>query len=241
MTRETWPRRSAPLEPAGTALLVIDAQQGILHPGAASGRPWFHGSATEVAVPNIRRLLDAARAAGVEVIFTVIESLTRDGRDRSIDYKETGFHFPPGSVEAEICDAVRPLADEIVLPKTSSSLFNSTIFDYLRLSLAQHGPRYGDRHRFLDRPVCRPHHARRCRSRLSHDLCDRRLHGRHGRAPCDGTRRVQRLRPANDDSHYRRRTAGPSRGAGRSATNDQRRPPCHPACRHPTGNVAIAG
>lgn len=131
MTRATWPRRGAPLEPAGTALLVIDVQKGILQPAAAAQRPWFYATATETAVPNIRRLLDAARASGVEVIYTVIQSLTRDGRDRSIDYQETGFHFPPGSREAEVCDAVRPMSDEIVLPKTSSSLFNSTIFAYL--------------------------------------------------------------------------------------------------------------
>lgn len=131
MTRENWPRRAAPLEPAATALLVIDVQKGILHPGAARQRPWFHETATEIAVPNIRWLLDAARASGVEVIYTVIQSLTRDGRDRSIDYKETSFHFPPGSVEAEVCDEVQPMADEIVLPKTSSSLFNSTIFEFL--------------------------------------------------------------------------------------------------------------
>jgi nicotinamidase-related amidase len=131
MTRETWPRRAAALEAAGTVLLVIDVQKGIYHPEAASRRPWFHATATDVAVPNIARLLDAARASGVEVIYTVIQSLTQDGRDRSIDYKETGFHFAPGSVEAEVCDEVRPLADEIVLPKTSSSLFNSTIFEFL--------------------------------------------------------------------------------------------------------------
>ena len=40
MTRETWPRRLAPIEPAGTALLVIDVQKGIFHPGAAATRPW---------------------------------------------------------------------------------------------------------------------------------------------------------------------------------------------------------
>ena len=131
MTRENWPRRDAPIEPAGTALLVIDVQKGILHPEAARQRPWFHATATESAVPNIRRLLDAARASGIEVIYTVIQSLTGDGRDRSIDYKETGFHFPPGSLEAEVCDEVQPQGDEIVLPKTSSSLFNSTIFAFL--------------------------------------------------------------------------------------------------------------
>ncbi len=131
MTRETWPRRDAPIDNAGTALLVIDVQKGILHPGAARQRPWFHSTATEVVVPNIRRLLDSSRVSGVEVVYTVIQSLTHDGRDRSIDYKETGFHFPPGSEAAEVCDEVRPLDDEIVLPKTSSSLFNSTIFEFL--------------------------------------------------------------------------------------------------------------
>ena len=125
------PERDAPLDPATTAVLVIDVQKGIFHSGAAEARPYFHRTATEVAVPNIVRLIEAARAAGAEVVYTVIESLTHDGRDRSLDYKQTGFHFPPGSREAEICDEVRPRPDEIVLPKTSSSLFNSTVFEYL--------------------------------------------------------------------------------------------------------------
>lgn len=131
MARDTWPRRAAPLQPAATALLVIDVQKGIFNVAAAADRPWFHRTATEIAVPNIARLIAAARQSQVEVIYTVIQSLTRDGRDRSIDYKETGFHFPPGSKEAEVCHEVGPADDELILPKTSSSLFNSTIFDYL--------------------------------------------------------------------------------------------------------------
>ena len=131
MARETWPRRAAPLEPEATALLVIDVQKGIFNDAAAGTRPWFHRTAATIAVPNIARLLTAARASRVEVVYTVIQSLTADGRDRSIDYKETGFHFPPGSEEAEVCAEVAPAGDELVLPKTSSSLFNSTIFDFL--------------------------------------------------------------------------------------------------------------
>jgi ureidoacrylate peracid hydrolase len=34
------------------------------------------------------------------VIYTVIESLTADGRDRSLDYKITGFNVPRGSFDA---------------------------------------------------------------------------------------------------------------------------------------------
>ena len=125
------PEREAPIDPGLTALLVIDVQKGIYHAGAAEARPWFHRTATEVAIPNMARLIAAARAARVEVVYTVIQSLTRDGRDRSLDYKQTGFHFPPGSREAEVCDEVAPGPDEMVLPKTSSSLFNSTAFAYL--------------------------------------------------------------------------------------------------------------
>lgn len=126
-----FPDRASPLRAANSAILVVDVQKGIFHPGAAETRPFFHRTASETAIPNITRLLEAARSGGAEVAFTVIQSLTKDGRDRSLDYKQTGFHFPPGSREAEVCDEVRPGPDEMVLPKTSSSLFNSTVFEYL--------------------------------------------------------------------------------------------------------------
>ena len=131
MAVQDVPARDAPIDPSRTALLLIDVQKGIFHPGAAEARPYFYRSANEVAVPNMARLLAAARKAEMEVVHTVIQSLTADGRDRSLDYKQTGFHIAPGSREAEPCDEVAPVSDEIVLPKTSSSLFNSTIFEYL--------------------------------------------------------------------------------------------------------------
>src|SRR6476660_10343057 len=75
---------------------------------------------------NIRRLLDAFRTARLEVIYTLIENLTRDGRDRSLDYKLSGFNIAKGSWEARVVEDIAPREDEIVLPKTSSSAFNST-------------------------------------------------------------------------------------------------------------------
>lgn len=131
MARHEPPVRGAPVAAERTALLLVDVQKGIFHPGAAAARPYFHETAATVAVPNMARLLAAARSAGAEVIYTVISSLTRDGRDRSLDYKQTGFHFAPGSPETRVCDEVAPGPDEIVLPKTSSSLFNSTVFEYV--------------------------------------------------------------------------------------------------------------
>lgn len=35
-------------------------------------------------------------------MYTVIQSLTADGRDRGLDYKLSGFHVPPGSPDAQV-------------------------------------------------------------------------------------------------------------------------------------------
>ena len=48
----------------------------------------------ERAVPNMQRLQAAFRGAGIEVIYTVIQNLTRDGEDRSLDYKISDLDVP---------------------------------------------------------------------------------------------------------------------------------------------------
>ena len=83
----------------------------------------------------MQRLQKAFRGAGIEVLYTTIESLTKDGRDRSLDYKITGFHVPKGSWDGKVIDEIAPAEDEIVLPKTSSSVFVSTHIDYLLRNL----------------------------------------------------------------------------------------------------------
>lgn len=42
----------------------------------------------------------------MEVLYTVIQSLTMDGRDRGLDYKLSGFHVPPGSRDAQVLGLV---------------------------------------------------------------------------------------------------------------------------------------
>ena len=76
-------------------------------------------------------MLEAFRGGALEVIYTVIENLTQDGRDRSLDYKLSDFNFAKGSWESRVVEEIAPQGDEIVLPKTSSSVFNSTSLDYL--------------------------------------------------------------------------------------------------------------
>jgi ureidoacrylate peracid hydrolase len=138
--------REVEIDPARAALLVIDVQNYNCHPDgseyagldpaareARSG--FFMRAMRDVALPNMRRLQAACRGGGIEVLFTVIESLTQDGRDRSLDYKISGFNVPRGSWDAKVLEAVAPAGDEIVLPKTSSSVFISTNIDYVLRNL----------------------------------------------------------------------------------------------------------
>jgi ureidoacrylate peracid hydrolase len=138
--------RDIPLIPARAALLFIDVQNYCLHPDggelAAADpatrdgklRPFLDRTRAET-VPRMVALRAAARAAGVEVMYTTIESLTRDGRDRGLDYKITGFHVPRRSFDAQVVDALAPGDDEIRFAKTSSSVFVSTNIDYVLRSM----------------------------------------------------------------------------------------------------------
>jgi len=136
--------RDVPIDLAHAALLFIDAQNYSAYPDAHSNRSeserealhgYFRRKLAEIALPNMQRLQAACRGAGIEVLYTVIENLTRDGRDRSLDYKISGIDVPKGSFEAQVVDAIKPLPDEIVIGKTSSSVFISTNIDYVLRNL----------------------------------------------------------------------------------------------------------
>ncbi len=134
-SNETGLRRDRPIEPEATALLVVDVQNLEISLPIEHEHPAFVADLRARLVPNIARLVAACRQAGIEVVYTVIESLTRDGRDRSLDHKLSGILVPKGAWEGRVIDAVAPLDDEIVLPKTSSGVFNSTNIDYVLRNL----------------------------------------------------------------------------------------------------------
>lgn len=127
--------RDRRLVPAKTAILVVDAQNAELEPAILEKHPEFARALRDRALPAMRELLEAARSRGAEVVYTVIESLTKDGRDRSLDHKLSNIHVPKGSRLAGVIDEVAPVGDEIVLPKTSSGVFNSTNIDYVLRNL----------------------------------------------------------------------------------------------------------
>ena len=129
------PARDAPYAAGATALLLVDMQRVWVEPGHDAGSAAYHRHLAETVVPNQVRLLEAARGARVEVLHTIIRSLTRDGRDRSLDHKLSAIHVPPDAPNGAIIAPLAPRADEIVLPKTSSGVFNSTSIDYVLRNL----------------------------------------------------------------------------------------------------------
>jgi nicotinamidase-related amidase len=139
----TLPHRSPrdlPFVTDHTALLLVDMQRAWLEP---QFDPHLNGPDAEYfltrthmqVVPNQRRLLSAFRSARQNVLHTRIESLTADGRDRSLDHKLSDMHLPKGSPQARIIDDLTPTENEVVLPKTSSGVFNSTNIDYVLRNL----------------------------------------------------------------------------------------------------------
>ncbi|MDX1786089.1 MAG: cysteine hydrolase, partial [Roseovarius sp.] len=125
--------RDIPLDPAHSALLFVDVQNFSANRQGAEFKDlseaeftekygWYFDQLNSAVIPNMQRIQAAARGAGVEVMYTTIESLTRDGRDRSLDYKITGFNVPKGSWDGKVIDQIAPGEDEIVLPKSSSSV-----------------------------------------------------------------------------------------------------------------------
>jgi nicotinamidase-related amidase len=124
-----------------TALLVIDMQYRSAHPdfgqcakvreAGFKEAAEYYQSRLAVIVPNIRRLQDAFRASGMEVMHVRIQSMTANGRDRSPSHKKLGHAGDPNSREAEILDELKPVGDELVFNKTAGSVFLSTNITYV--------------------------------------------------------------------------------------------------------------
>jgi ureidoacrylate peracid hydrolase len=126
--------REVPIDPSHAALLIIDVQNYCVG-GEAGKSEYFSQTLRNGVLPNIERLQSVCRRAGIEVVYSVIENLTRDGRDRSLDYKISRIDVRRGSWDAQVLAEIAPAEDEIVFRKTSSSAFISTNIDYVLRNL----------------------------------------------------------------------------------------------------------
>jgi ureidoacrylate peracid hydrolase len=134
--------REVPIDPGHAALLIIDVQNYCAHPHGAGSHPldpqqrhYLFDRLRQTVLPNLQLLQSACRHARIEVVYAAVENMTRDGRDRSLDYKISGIDVPCGSWDAQILVEIAPAEDEMVFRKTSSSVFVSTNVDYVLRNL----------------------------------------------------------------------------------------------------------
>lgn len=127
--------------PNHMALLVVDMQYFDAHPEWGEGRtaiemgvaqafdPYF--AQIDAIILCIQELLTTFRHQEIEVIHIRVAEWTTDSRDVGWKQLVRGLIVPSNSKEAELLSEVAPLADELVVSKSSSGVFATTNFDRL--------------------------------------------------------------------------------------------------------------
>ena len=131
--------RQRKIEKEHSALLIVDLQKAEYNKKNILDKPddrYMWDRIANTVIPKGQRLINACRKNKIEVIYTVIESLTIDGRDSGLDYKISGLCIAKNSEGAQVIDELKPLENEIIIPKTSSSVFNSTNIEYVLRNLS---------------------------------------------------------------------------------------------------------
>ena len=121
------------LDPAKTALLVIDIQNTYLEidPDPVEAARWapFRERMNQTVIPNTADLIAYCRKRGVEVVFARIACLKRDGRDRSLSQKKPGWNnllLPKDREDSQLVPELTPDPDDIVVLKTTDSALTGT-------------------------------------------------------------------------------------------------------------------
>src|ERR671932_657726 len=112
------------IAPAKTALIVVDMQYLDAHPCCGIGRAAREAGnghafsdywpAVERAISKQLQLLDAARKANIQVIFTRVATLTRDARDVGRQHRLVGLPVPRDSRDACILEDLCVGQDDVV-------------------------------------------------------------------------------------------------------------------------------
>lgn len=141
------PKRTRDLRTRDTALLCIDMQYldaaegyGLFRDYGTSPIPleemrYYFDRLRDTVLPNVHQLQNCFRRHQLEVIHVRIQSLTKDGRDRSKGHKRLELHAAPGSGDACFLEEVAPVGDEIIINKTASGVFSATNLHYVLRNL----------------------------------------------------------------------------------------------------------
>lgn len=109
------------IDPASTALIVIDMQNDFVKAGGSLPVP-----DAEATIPAIRRLLEVARASEMRVVYS--QDTHRQGDP---EWKIWPEHCREGSWGWEIVAELAPRADDTVLRKARFDAFYGTPLDHL--------------------------------------------------------------------------------------------------------------
>jgi nicotinamidase-related amidase len=109
-----------------SAVIVIDLANDFVLPGgtiADAGGADYQARA-QALVPRLARLLEAARSAGIPIIYT-----TDAHRPGDAELRKWPPHSMEGTPQAEIVSAVAPMPGDVVLGKQTYSAFQSSELD----------------------------------------------------------------------------------------------------------------
>lgn len=137
--------RKMTIDPAKTALLIVDMQQQFISRDGLDAKlarergmfdkwEYFFDRIDDIVVPNNKKLLDFFRDNQLEVTFGRIACHHKDGRDRSPVQRRPGWNnilLPIGDPGAEMVEELKPLDDEIVVNKTTDSVLSGTNYEFL--------------------------------------------------------------------------------------------------------------
>lgn len=138
------------VDPARAALLVVDMQKDFCHPEGAFGRLGIDLSMYPPMIPRLARLIAAARATGVPVVYIVMTALPGRASDSPAQIRfnmrlHKGHHGEDhpllytvdGSDGQAILPELRPEDGDLVVKKYRSSGFWGTNLDMLLRSLGR--------------------------------------------------------------------------------------------------------
>jgi len=83
------------------------------------------------AVANAQKLLEVCREKSFDIIHVKLEAPTEDPRHTAKINRKVGLIIPPGSMESEFFEEVRPIKGELVFTKTNGGAFTGTSIDFV--------------------------------------------------------------------------------------------------------------
>ena len=109
-----------------TAVVVVDMQNGFCHPDGSLYAPGSEG-----AIEPVGDVVDRAREAGVEVVWTRDVHPPEQFEDAHYydEFDRWGEHVVEGTWEAELVENLEPRDDELVVQKHTYDAFHGTELD----------------------------------------------------------------------------------------------------------------